>query len=66
MNKWEWLTIAILGTYLLGVFLSWTHAIAWAFNTDADFIPPAILFGWVWGIFWPLHVTVLLWLNFWF
>ena len=66
MNKWEWLPVTIFVVYLIGWFLSWAHIIAWAFKTNGDLVPPTILLGWIWGIFWPLHVTVLLWLNFWF
>ena len=68
MSKWEWLPVTTLIIYLLGWFLSWTHAISWTIHhqTDEGLWPVAILFGWVWGLFWPLQVAVVLWLNFWF
>ena len=55
-------TNTILLTYFIGIAIDWAYWInvGWKTKDSIDYVLP-VIFGWMLGLFWPIHVLTEMW-----
>ena len=53
----------LVGIWLLGIPVDWAYwiALSHVFKVEGFPIGVALMFGWVAGVFWPIHALVEIW-----